>query len=387
MTRPPRARAGLTLIELLVALTVFGVVISTAVAFMAHQNTAFQESIRRLIALRNARYAAVTLAQDLETLGTNVPDGQPALVYADEDVIAFAADYATNIADDPFAVYHDPDAPAGDVRAPDGGFAIPNSAVSFPDTAYESPPGVRSPAEVILFFLRPDSTTSRTDDYILLRRVNTSAPAAVARNLLRIGTAPFFSYERVADDGTGAQALQPLPDSLVPVHHSAPAHLSPADTGRSARADSVRAVRLRLRATNGLAGADEVTISMDRLIPLPNAGFGMLATCGSPPLLGVGLAAAAGTLGTGEPVVNLAWGQATDESGGEGDVVRYVIWRREAGAPGWGDPFRAIPAGAASYAYQDAAVVPGTAYEYALAAQDCTPTLSSLTTSGVVIVP
>jgi len=142
-----------------------------------------------------------------------------------------------------------------------------------------------------------------------------------------------------------------------------------------------------MRATNGLEGTEEVQISVDRLIPLPNAGFGMLATCGSAPILGVGLNAASGTLGAGEPVVNLSWSPAVDEAGGEADVVRYVIWRRASGAADWGDPFRAIPAGAATYTYQDAAVTPGTAYEYALAAQDCTPTLSGLAASSVVIIP
>ncbi len=384
-TRPPRL--GMTLIELIIALTIFGVVISGALALMAHQNTAFQSSVLRLVALRNLRYAASTLSQDLETLGTNVPDGQPSLYYADEDVVAFSADYATNVADDPFAVYYDPDAPSGQVRAPTGGFSIPNSGVSFPDTAYESAPGVPSPAEVIQFYLAPDTGTARTDDYVLWRRVNAARAEPLARSLLRDGSSPFFSYERLQDDGTGAMALMAFPDSLLPIHHSAPIHLSPADTGASAIADSVRAVRIRMRATNGLEGDDEVQLALDRLIPLPNAGFGMLATCGSAPILGVGLNAASGTLGTGEPVVNLTWSPAVDEAGGEADVVRYVIWRREAGASGWGDPFRAIPAGASTYSYQDAAVTPGTAYEYALAAQDCTPTLSGLAASSVVIVP
>ena len=377
----------MTLIELIVALTIFGVIISTSVAFMARQNAVFQDSIKRLVALRNLRYAVTALSQDLETLGTNVPDAQPALYYADEDVVVFSADYATNVADDPFAVFYDPHAPPGQVRAPSGGFSIPNSAVSYPDTVYESAPGVPSPAEVILYYMAADTGTMRSDDFVLYRQVNGAAAEAVARNLLRNGSAPFFAYERLADDGTGSLALQAVPDSLVPIHHTALVHGSPADTGRSALADSIRAVRVRLRATNGLIGEQEVLVSVDRLIPLPNAGFGMLTTCGSAPILGVGLSAAAVTLATGEPAVNLSWSPAVDETGGEGDVVRYVIWRREGGALSWGDPFRAIPAGAAAYTYQDAAVTPGTAYEYALAAQDCTPTLSGLASSPVVIIP
>ena len=376
-------RAGMSLVELMVALTIFGVVITTAVGFMAQQNSAYSVSVERISALRNLRYAATLMAQDLETLGTNVPDGQPPLYYADEDVVVFAADHTTNVASDPFAVFHDPDAPGGQVGAPLSGFSLPNAGLSWPDTLYESVPGVTSPAEVIIFFFRPDSTTDRTDDWVLFRQVNSGSREEVSRNLLQIDDAPFLSYERLATVG-GVSAPAVVPDSLVPIHHAAEIHLSVADTGRFALADSVRAVRLRIRATNGRTGEDEVRVELDRLIPLPNTGLGQLATCGSAPILGVGLTATAGTTATGDPAGLLSWTPAVDESGGEGDVVRYMIWRREVGDPSWGDPYLAIPAGASSYSYEDADVDAGTIYQYALAAQDCTPTLSTLQSSGPV---
>ena len=50
-------------------------------------------------------------------------------------------------------------------------------------------------------------------------------------------------------------------------------------------------------------------------------------------------------------------------------------------------PFLAIPAGAASYTYEDAAVVPGVVYQYALTAQDCTPSLSARVLSTPVALP
>lgn len=377
----------MTLIELIVALTIFGVVITATVSFMARQNDAFQTSLHRLIALRNLRYAATTLSQDLQTLGTNVPDAQPALYYGDADVVVFSADYATNIPNDPFAVFYDPDAPMGQVQAPGGAFAVPNSGVSFPDTAYETTSGIRSPAEALTFFFATDTSTARSDDFLLLRQVNAGPAEVIARNLLRDGSEPFFAYERLADDGTGALVLAPVPDSLVPLHHAARLHGSPEDTAASALADSVRAVTVRFLATNGRSGDEEATVGLQRLIPLPNAGFGMLTTCGAPPLLGVGLSATPVTLPTGEPAVSLVWPPAVDEAGGEGDVVRYVVWRREAGSSEWGEPYLAIPAGAPNYTYQDAAVTSGKAYEFALAAQDCTPTLSSRTTTGAVVIP
>ncbi len=387
-TRPhsPRGRRGWTLVELIIAITIFGVVVTAAMAFAAKQNMVFQTALLRLNGLRNLRYAITTLDQDLQTLGTNVPATQPSLVYGGDDVVTFSADYASNVANDPFAVYHDPDAPTGQVSAPAAPFAIPTTGVTAADTTYEVGPGVPSPAEMITFFLVPDTSTSRTDDYILYRQVNGGKPESLARNLVHMGTRPFFSYLRETQDSTGQSVIAELPDSLVPLHHSAKVHLSSADTGRSALSDSIRAIRVAMGATNGLIGDEERQVELTRLIPLPNAGFGVMSSCGSPPLLDVGLSATPITA-SGGPAVRLSWNPATDETGGELDVVRYVIWRREAGATGWGDPFRAIPAGLTVYTYDDATVEPGKSYQYALAAQDCTPALSSLAQSVLVSIP
>ena len=384
---PIRDRLGLTLVELLVAMTIFAVVITATLAFMAKQNEAFQDSIHRLVALRNMRYAAATLSQDLETLGTNVPDIQPALYYAGEDVVVFAADYATNIANDPTAVFYDPDAPSGQVQAPSGAFQIPNTGVSFPNTVYESSPGIRSPAEIIIFYFAPDTSTNRTDDYLLFRQVNNAPAEAIARSLLRQGSDPFFSYERLVEDGTGGFIIATVPDSLVPMRHLAPYHGSIGDTAALALADSVRAVTVRFRATNGLSGEEESVVGLTRLIPLTNAGFGTLASCGAPPMLDQNLIATPALTPGNDPAVSLNWLPAVDEATGEQDVVRYVLWRREAGAVDWGDPYLAVAAGAPTYSYLDAAVTPGKAYEYGLAAHDCTPTLSSRATSGAIIIP
>ena len=378
--------AGMTLVELMVAMTIFGVVVTSAVAFVARQNTAFQDAIVRLGALRNVRYAVTALVQDVETLGTNVPSTQPSLVYADENVIVFSSDYATNVAGDPFAVFYDPDAPTGQVRAPSNPFTIPTTTIDAADSAYVVQ-GVPSPAEMIVFFLLEDTTTQRADDHVLYRQVNGGEPEALARNLLRVNGAPFFSYERQVEDSTGAISFEVVAASDLPLWHASPFHSAAADTAMAAWPDSIRAVRVTLGGTNGLTGDEESRVETSRLIALPNAGLAILNTCGSPPLLGVAFAATATTLPGGDPAVDLTWTPAVDESGGEGDVVRYVLWRRYWGESDWGDPYVAIPAGAATYTYTDAAVQSGVGYEFALAAQDCTPTLSALTASPPVIVP
>jgi prepilin-type N-terminal cleavage/methylation domain-containing protein len=379
-------RAGMTLIELLVALTIFGVVITSAIAFAARQNSAFQESLMRLGALRNLRYALTTLEQDLQTLGTNVPAAQPGLLYAGSDVIVFSADYATNVAADPFAVFYDPDVPAGEVNAPSGPLTVPTTAATVADSVFTAS-GTQSPAEILIFYFEPDSMTARTDDFALYRRVNDGIPDMLARSLLRVGGAPFFSYTRQSVDSAGAFSFQPVAVADLPLPHTAPFHLAAADTGRLAWIDSIRAVRVALSATNGLDGTGERKVDGSRLIPLPNAGAAVLSTCGSAPLLGVVLNAAVGVTPAGGPQVTLSWNPAIDEAGGEGDVVRYVLWKQDLTQPGWGDPYLAIPGGALAYTYEDAAVERGGAYDFALAAQDCTPTLSPRVSSGPVAIP
>ncbi|MFC1662457.1 hypothetical protein ACFL3S_13555, partial [Gemmatimonadota bacterium] len=116
-------------------------------------------------------------------------------------------------------------------------------------------------------------------------------------------------------------------------------------------------------------------------------GFQTIQVCGSRPILGGGISVALVTLPEGEPAVDLSWNQATDEGGGESDVVRYVIYRRETSSSDWGDPYLSIPAGKASYSYQDANVEAGAVYKYGLAAQDCTPSLSSIAASPAVPIP
>src|SRR5690606_8230107 len=115
-----------------------------------------------------------------------------------------------------------------------------------------------------------------------------------------------------------------------------PLHLSPADTGQSALADSIRAIQIAVAGTNGLDGDRERIVQVVRSIGLPNVVRPQLFTCGSPPLFGDTLLAIADTLPTGEPVVALQWGAAIDELGGEADVVRYVLWRRLNGSADWG---------------------------------------------------
>jgi prepilin-type N-terminal cleavage/methylation domain-containing protein len=392
--RTRRARtteAGFSLVELLIALVVMGLVTTAALGFFRAQSAGFRRGADRFTVMQNARFAVTALEKDLRTAGGHLTDGQPSLVYAGSLAVAFNADFATNDSNDPFAIYYEPEAPDSAVISLGAAQAIqiPGTSFTYPDTTYRSggAAGAKSAAETITFVFRPDSTTSRTDDWVLLRQVNDETPELVARNLLRSSDGPFFQYEHEITPASGLASIDTVPTADLPLEHSVAMHGSAADTGSAARIDSVRAVRVRLTSTNGQQGADERTEAITRLVRIPNNGVEVRKTCGDEPILGTSLTATPGNLGTGDPEITLTWNAATDESGGEKDVVRYVLWRRPAGGTEWGDPLLSIPAGNSTYTYTDTQIQGGNTYDYALAAQDCTPTLSSLTTASSVTAP
>jgi hypothetical protein len=171
----------------------------------------------------------------------------------------------------------------------------------------------------------------------------------------------------------------------LPLRHSIPGHGSAADAG--SRIDSLRAVLVSYMVTNGLTGAMERRQRISLTIPLSNMGLRELRICGAAPILGQPLNAAFDN-GTGVNQIILTWNQAFDEDQGQRDVVRYVLWRRDVAEPEWPDPLTSVSAvGLASYTHVDQDLTPGTTYEYRLAAQDCTPRLSAVTTSNQVTVP
>jgi hypothetical protein len=302
--------------------------------------------------------------------------------------IAFSADYASNVANDVFASYIDLGAPNGQVTVPSPTITIPGTAVTWPDTLYLSTTGVRSPAEFLIYSFQADATTSRTDDYVLFRQINDGTPEPLARSLLRASNGdPFFTYLRRQTPVSASATLIPVPTNLLPLRHTSRFHLVPADTGASALSDSVRAVRVAFRSSNGLTGAQERIVGTRRTIEMPNAGFTLMQTCGDAPIFGQTVTATLVDLG-GVYEIGLAWPAATDETSGERDVARYVIYRQQ-GVVGtnWGDPLASIPAGLANYTYSDPTVAALQTYTYAISAQDCTPMLSNLAQSLSIVVP
>ncbi len=381
-----RGREGFTLVELLIALTIFGVIFGAAMAMMGQQVQAFSRAGDASSALQNERFSIEQIERALRAAGIGLAEGQPMLVYADSSTIAVNGDYASNTPGDLDAIFINTG--LSDAASTALGqltrITIPGTSFRYPDTTYG---GGTSPAETIIFFFQPDSTTARTDDYILFRQVNGQAPEVVARDLVHNGNTPFFQYLRVLASSTTAPHLDSVLPARLPLAHTAPLHLAAGDTAPFTTIDSIYAVRVRLTATNGVSGPRAVSRPVSRLLRLPNAGMQAFQTCGNQPAAPQNFALSL-QLVNGSPVPELSWTASADENAGEKDVVRYVIYRiRGPGLPAQMDGFFNLPANrSASYVWDDTRVEQDSTYSYAVAAEDCTPQVGTPTAAATITV-
>ena len=389
-----RTHKGFTLVELLVAMVVFVIVLGGALGFLTAQQRAFQKGADAMAVLQNLSYGADNLDSQIRTAGGNTPDRQPPVVYAGSSAFAFNADYVSNDALDISAVYIDPDASDEETQAIriNTPITIPTSAPAFVYPADNYFNGAaNSPAETIILFFTDNLETSRSDDFLLMRQVNANAPEVLIRNVIRDSTSlPFFRYFMLRPPVIGRlpQLIQ-VPAAEIPLSHPLAVHGTQADINASARLDSVRAVLVSFKVTNGEVGTKERTERISMNIPLPNMGLRILKICGSEPIFAQALTAVHDDA-TGFDRVTLTWARAFDENSGERDVIRYAIWRRKI-APvveTYGDPLTSVAAGFANYTHVDQNdLEPGATYEYQAAAQDCSPRLSVPVTSLPVVIP
>jgi hypothetical protein len=344
--------------------------------------------------VQNARFGHDILRQELRAAGTNVVDAQPLIVYADDSVFAFNADLLTNLVDSGLftgAIYVDPyasdaEASAATTSSP---FVIPNSSFAYPLADYSSVMGTVGEAETITFYFTADTTTSESDDFLLMRKVNAEPAEIVASGLTRAGSAPFFRfwYDPARYD-PAADGLELIPGNWLPLAKTVATRGAAPDTGTSAttRIDQIRAVEVVYEAARK-AGGDREEIRYT--IAVPNVGADRaVRACGRPPLPPN---APSAVYNADSAAVFLTWPKAVDDGGGEDDTLRYVLWRRPIGAPNWGTPLATVGAAAAtlSYSYKDGGITPGAGnqYQYVLAVQDCTPNLSTLSGTTTVSVP
>ena len=63
--------------------------------------------------------------------------------------------------------------------------------------------------------------------------------------------------------------MQVVPSGWLPLRHSSPMHGAAGDTAAAARVDSLRGVRVTVRASNGLNGSQERTRDLSRFVRFP----------------------------------------------------------------------------------------------------------------------
>lgn len=382
MPYPVRSRAprGVTLIEMLIALTMFVAVFGLAVPFFKMQARSLGASAGRLDAQQNARYAQNTIDRDLRLAGTGVLPAQPMIVQADPFAVTFNADLVTRDPTDVDAAYYDPDV---DTTATISlltthQITLPRSTTVYPQTDYLQS-GVPGAAETVSYWASPDSTVPAGNQYVLFRRVNDGPPHVVAAGIIwNAGDPPIFTYYKPDSTGT----LVAIPSASLPLFHVAAVHGSPADTGVNAWVDSIRMVGVRVAGTFKDPDRGVVTRVVQTTTQLLNAGMLHSTVCGTAPIAPTGFTA---TYVAGPPAqVTLAWNASLDQAAGEKDVERYLIYRRAAGDPDWHDAVTSVAASSATYTFADGDPPSGT-WQYGLAAQDCSPANSPIVTAAVTV--
>jgi hypothetical protein len=387
MRTPPhrplgRARRGASLAELVVAVTLVAALFAIALPFFHLQARAVTQQAGRLDAQLNARFGLSMIDRELRSAGVGVLDDQPMVVLAHPQAVTFNGDVVGQDSLFDGAVNFDPDAAPWAV----GGMLstatvrLPIVGRQYPDCTYVQG-GARSRAETISFWVSRDSTSPRTDEHILFRRANATAPEVVARGIVVRPGQRVFRYF-----GSGPSGALVEIDS-VPAVHTAVQHGNAADTARSALTDSVRVVRVMLvgRSIDRRTGRETLD-TVQTSVRLANAGLLRRKTCGEAPLAGSPGFVAFRQWVNGVPEVRLAWTAMPDETGGERDIERYAIYRRRSGEIGFGEPLVSVAAGQSAYVHLDTQVEPAETYVYGIVAQDCTPQNSPVVQSSAVVI-
>ena len=385
-------KRGFTLIEIAIAMVMLGIVLTGALRLFRAVNTSVSGTVDRMDAMQNLRFGITQIDLLLRNAGAGNTDAQPTLIYLNDNVVAFNADWISPVPNSPTAVNYNPDVSANATNAVTVAqrFTIPTTSVLYPDSTYRTGPGSTaplSPSETIIYFFLPDSSTSRTDDYVLWRQVNNDPPAVVSRNLLAYPGRPFFEW--LLTDATGN--LSTLASASLPLRHTIPIHGSTGDTSmgvvgaKAPNIDSVRAVRVNVMSTNGVTGPKEIRRSLVTTVRIPNAGLTKQRSCGDAPIFSsTVLVTSTGVVGA--PSARVRWNAAIDEASGEKDVERYLVYRRTL-AGSFDDAKATITAGLATYTYDDPSVLDDSTYIYGVTALDCTPLESSMSTSAATFIP
>lgn len=396
------ARAGFTLAELLVAAVLTAVIVGAALPFVTGQPRVIAAAAARGEAAQNARFALTTLDRELRMIGTGTMATQPMLVAADPYAITFNADLVTSdSADRTWAISYDPsvDSAAAWALQPPA-ITLPRALGTYPRAPFLAATGAPAGAETISYWVSPDSSSPRPNEYVLFRRVNRFAPVVVTTGIVLKPGDVFFKYLWVRDS---TAAIDTVPASAFPLRHLAATHGAAADTGENGRLP---------------AGVDRVRTVIVNAVgqyadPRRGGALGQRAARASTTLINVVALrrSSCGTAPDSVPVVSVVpfpasgvpnyatvtWTAGTDDGAGERDVDRYLIYRSINGAPFF-DPIADVPAtgrAGQTYTYVDYDVkrppvgtqtpTDKNSFVYAVVAQDCQPQVGPSAPSAPVL--
>ena len=379
-TRMAGRRGGFSLLEITVAMTIFLVILSFSLPFFNSQSRAVSRATGSGDMQRGLQFAIAQIDRDLRMAGAGTYAQQPMLVQIAGNAITFNANMASADSNDVRSVFYDPDADPATMTSLTmaSPVTLPTSGTkTYPDTNYILG-GIRSPAETISYWVSLDSSTARTDDYILWRRENQATPVIVVRGIILAVGASIFSYVK-SDTGGAVSTVTGLPR-----YHNAKLHGSPADSGAFAMIDSVRVVNITLTGSYDDPRAGSRTATASTAVRVANSGLVQRTTCGETPIFGKTITVVV----TATPLrVSLSWARSVDEVSGEQDVEQYAIFRRLPAAAAFDEPIDNLAAGLATYTWFDNTVSSGDQWVYGVAAVDCSPAVSAASITSTVIIP
>jgi prepilin-type N-terminal cleavage/methylation domain-containing protein len=377
----PHARRGFTLAEMIMATTMLGLFGASAITFYLRSVRSVTDTAGRNDAQQNASYALDFLDHDIRIAGTGLSTGQPLLIEATGQAIAFNGDLVTS---DTTATssgsYYDPsiaDTVALAWQASRAG-SLPLSSVAYPESTYYANGGTTGPlgnAETIQFWVAKDSSNPLPNRYKLWKKVNNNAPSVVTTNIyLPTATTPIFQYwkanpNQVQGSGNNINALLPVLATSLPLYHVLN------DTAQQNKLNAIKEVRVTITsAYHDYQRNTDLLRTVNEQIQMPNASAALVNQCGGNPTAPASVTAIASS--GGADTVGLSWPNSSDDGAGLNSVRMYLIYRKLHTDSIYVPMFSVTAAGSPTYTYSDHGVVLGKAYDYGIAARDCTPSLS-----------
>lgn len=376
-------RAGFTLPEMLVSSTIMLAVIAMVVPFFRAQTRVMARSAGRIEVQQNLNYAMSAAEIDLRAGGTNLAVDQPLVVHAAAMSVTVNADLVSRVGTALGAIYFDSTADSASTRvmrlAERRTLPTATSTWQYPRREYGGS------AETVSYYLVQDTVSNRSGEFMLMRRINATAPRMIARSIVvPTGEQPFRYFKA---DTMGR--LVEIPSANLPIWHDSSRHGGSAtESAMSRRIDSIRVIRVRLNSVFRDPRGALVQRALERTIRLNNAFASRVSSCGGAPLSPELGALSAPTGGT--PQVLVRWDDSDDENGGARDVEMYSIYRRPSTATAWpNEPIASVPAGVSSGAYEwtDVEVQSGQSWRYGITAMDCARQISPVHDAGAVTVP